>query len=78
MPADVYASWRNVLKHLRKGQQLLGELNDDEVRRALVESADALAQRAQERKAKHQRVHERKRKSKLLRRAADVYRKIAD
>ena len=38
----------------------------------------ALAQRAQERKAKHQRVHERKRKSKLLRRAADVYRKIAD
>ena len=78
LPADVYASWRNVLKHLRKGQQLLGELNDDEVRRALVESADALAQRAQERKAKHQRVHERKRKSKLLRRAADVYRKIAD
>ncbi|SEE32256.1 CHAD domain-containing protein [Bradyrhizobium erythrophlei] len=78
LPPDEYASWRTVLKHLRKGQQLLGELNDDEVRRALLESADALARRADERKAKHQRVHERKRKSHLLRRAADIYRKIAE
>ncbi|WP_245350435.1 CHAD domain-containing protein [Bradyrhizobium sp. UFLA03-84] len=78
LPADVYASWRHVLKQLRKGQQLLGELNDDEVRRALLENADSLAQRAHERKAKHQRVHERKRKSQLLRRAAAVYRKLAE
>jgi CHAD domain-containing protein len=77
LPADVYASWRDVLKHLRKGQQLLGELNDDEVRRELFESADALAQRARQRKAKHRRVHDRKRKSRLLRRAAAVYRKIS-
>ncbi|MDW4658044.1 hypothetical protein NQ257_25660, partial [Escherichia coli] len=72
------ASWRTVLRHLRKGQQLLGELNDNEVRRELLESADALAQRAHERKAKHQRVHERKRKSRLLRQAAAIYRKIAE
>ena len=78
LPADLYASWRTVLKHLRKGQQLLGELNDDEVRRGLIDSADAVAQRAHERKAKHQRVHQRKRKSRLLRQAAAVYRKIAE
>ncbi|UGY12675.1 CHAD domain-containing protein [Bradyrhizobium septentrionale] len=78
LPADVYASWRDVLKHLRKGQQLLGELNDDEVRRKLFESADALDQGADEGKAGHQRVHERKRKSQLLRRAAAIYRKIAE
>jgi len=77
LPADDYAAWRIVLKHLRKGQQLLGELNDDEVRRDLFESADARAQRARKRKAKHQRVNERKRKSRLLRRAAAVYRKIS-
>jgi len=77
LPADDYAAWRIVLKHLRKGQQLLGELNDDEVRRDLFESADARAQRARKRKAKHQRMHERKRKSRLLRRAAAVYRKIS-
>ncbi len=67
-----------MLKQLRKGQQLLGELNDNEVRRELLEGADALAQRAEERKAKHQRVHERKRKSRLLRQAAAIYRKIAE
>ncbi|MHC2336213.1 CHAD domain-containing protein [Bradyrhizobium sp. USDA 4454] len=78
LPPDEYASWRNVLKQLRKGQQLLGELNDHEVRRKLVENADALVKRAEERKAKHQRVHARKRKSHLLRRAAAVYRKIAE
>lgn len=83
LPPDEYASWRIVLKHLRKGQQLLGELNDDEVRRELFESADGLALRASERKAnerkaKHQPVHDRKRKSRLLRRAAAVYRKIAE
>ncbi|MBR0897708.1 CHAD domain-containing protein [Bradyrhizobium tropiciagri] len=78
LPPDEYASWRDVLKQLRKGQQLLGELNDHEVRRKLVENADALVQRAEERTAKHQRVHARKRKSHLLRRAAAVYRKIAE
>ncbi|WP_461315704.1 CHAD domain-containing protein [Bradyrhizobium embrapense] len=78
LPPDEYASWRTVLKHLRKGQQLLGELNDDEVRRELFESADALAQRARQRKAKHQRMHARKRKGRLLRRAAAIYRKISD
>lgn len=77
LPPGEYASWRIILKHLRKGQQLLGELNDDEVRRGLLESVDAPAQRAHERKAKHQRVHERKRKSRLLRHAAAVYRKIS-
>ncbi|WP_249159085.1 CHAD domain-containing protein [Bradyrhizobium tropiciagri] len=77
LAADDYTSWRNVLKHLRKGQQILGELNDDEVRRGLVESADALEQRARKRRAKRRRVHERKRKSRLLRHAASVYRKIA-
>jgi CHAD domain-containing protein len=77
LPADAYASWRNVLKHLRKGQQLLGELNDDEVRRDLVASVDALELRKRKRKAKRRKEDERKRRSHLLRRAASVYRKVA-
>ena len=77
LPADEYTSWRIVLKHLRKGQQLLGELNDDEVRRELVESADARELQKRKRKAKRRKEHERKRRSHLLRRAASVYRKVA-
>ncbi|QPF86567.1 CHAD domain-containing protein [Bradyrhizobium genosp. L] len=77
LPEDVYASWRTVLKHLRKGQQLLGELNDDEVRRELVENADERELQKRRRKAKRRKEHERKRKSQLLRQAAAVYRKIA-
>lgn len=77
LPVDAYASWRVVLKHLRKGQQILGELNDDEVRRELFASADALEQQSRKRKARRRRVHDRKRKSRLLRRAAAVFRKIS-
>ncbi|MBR0795720.1 CHAD domain-containing protein [Bradyrhizobium jicamae] len=77
LPEEDYAPWRDVLKHLRKGQQILGELNDADVRRALVESACDQQQEAIKRKAKHGRTRERKRKSQLLRRAAAVYRKIS-
>ncbi|MFB9269338.1 CHAD domain-containing protein [Bradyrhizobium erythrophlei] len=76
LPAEDYAPWRTVLKHLRKGQQILGELNDADVRRALVERADN-PEPAGEHGDKKEKIHERKRKSQLLRRAAAVYRRIA-
>ncbi|WP_407165797.1 CHAD domain-containing protein [Bradyrhizobium sp. ORS 111] len=75
LPEDEYAAWKVVLKHLRKGQQVLGELNDAEVRRALIESVDDPEWRSG--KAAHKKLDERKRKSRLLRRAAAIYRKIS-
>lgn len=78
LPPDHYAPWRDILKHLRRGQQILGELNDVEVRRALVESASDQQQKTRERQARHAKIRDRKRKSRLLRRAAAVYRKIAE
>ncbi len=77
LTADDYAPWRTILKHLRKGQQILGELNDAEVRRALAESADNPEPRAGKHQVKQRKLAERKKKSLLLRRAAVVYRKIA-
>jgi len=75
LPEEDYASWKVVLKHLRKGQQVLGELNDADVRRALIESADVLERR--DGRAAQNRLDDRKRKSRLLRRAAEIYRKIS-
>jgi CHAD domain-containing protein len=77
LPAEDYARWRVILKHLRKAQQILGELNDAEVRRTLVESASDQQQTVRSRQAGHERARERMRKSQLLRRAAVVYRKVA-
>jgi CHAD domain-containing protein len=77
LPAEDYAAWRDILKHLRKGQQILGELNDAEVRRVLTESADDQQQETVKQRARHEKMRDRKRKSQLLRRAAAVYRKIS-
>jgi CHAD domain-containing protein len=77
LPAEGYASWRDILKHLRKGQQILGELNDAEVRRELVGSADDREQETMTRQARRDKTRDRKRKSQLLRRAAAVYRKVS-
>jgi len=76
LPEDDFARWNNVLKQLRKGQKILGELNDAEVRRSLISDLAAIAQRPAQ--PTSGRAEERKRKSQLLRRAAIVYRKIAD
>ncbi|KWV51865.1 hypothetical protein AS156_11895 [Bradyrhizobium macuxiense] len=75
LPADDFAPWRDILKQLRKGQQVLGELNDAEVRRTLVESVDTLERRSET--AAHKKLDERKKKGRLLRRAAAIYRKIS-
>jgi CHAD domain-containing protein len=77
LPAEDYAGWRVVLKHLRKAQQILGELNDAEVRRSLVESASDPQKEAGNRQAGHEKARDRKRKSHLLRRATVIYRRIA-
>ncbi|WP_245321711.1 CHAD domain-containing protein [Bradyrhizobium sp. LTSPM299] len=76
LPAEDYTVWRDILKHLRKGQQILGELNDAEVRREFADGADDQQQMTVKRQAKHEKIRDRKRKSQLLRRAAAVYRKI--
>ncbi|WGR91068.1 CHAD domain-containing protein [Bradyrhizobium sp. ISRA443] len=75
LPEDDYASWKVVLKYLRKGQQVLGELNDADVRLALIGSVDDQEQRGG--RAAHKKLGERKKKSRLLRRAAAIYRKIS-
>ncbi|WP_426435349.1 CHAD domain-containing protein [Bradyrhizobium genosp. P] len=74
--AEDYASWRLILKHLRKAQQILGELNDAEVRRTLAASTTD-QQKVMNRQAGHEKTLDRKRRSQLLRRATVVYRKIA-
>ena len=77
LAVEDYAQWRDILKHLRKAQQILGELNDAEVRRTLVAIVDDQQQKTKKRAARHTRTLERKRKSHLLRRAAAAYQKIA-
>ena len=76
LPAEDYAHWRTIVKQLRKGQQILGELNDADVQRALIASLTTPAEPVKEHAAKHAKLHARKRKGRLLRRAAAVYRKI--
>jgi CHAD domain-containing protein len=77
LPAEDYAHWRDILKQLRKGQQILGELNDADVQRALLERLGQPANPVKKRAVKHAKLHARKTKGRLLRRAAIVYRKIA-
>jgi CHAD domain-containing protein len=77
LPAEDFSQWRNVVKHLRKGQQILGELNDDEIRRLLATSLGESPKRAATPHQEQAKLHDRKRKGRLLRRAAAIYRKIA-
>ncbi|WP_249159322.1 CHAD domain-containing protein [Bradyrhizobium jicamae] len=76
LPTEDYAHWRDIVKQLRKGQQILGELNDADVQRALIASFTKAAKPVDERVAKHAKLHARKKKGRLLRRAAAVYRRI--
>jgi CHAD domain-containing protein len=76
LPAEDYVHWRDIAKQLRKGQQILGELNDADVQRALITSLNKPAKPVKERAAKHAKLHARKKKGRMLRRAATVYRKI--
>jgi len=78
LPKVDFSQWRATVKHLRKGQQILGELNDAEVRRSLVRSLESSRQSASARHLENVKPLDRKQKSQLLRRAAIVYRKIAD
>jgi CHAD domain-containing protein len=75
---DDFAPWRAIGKQLRKAQQILGELHDAEAARAL---AAELQQRARPGPAGRQRkpleLLDHKERSRLLRRAAVAYRKIA-
>lgn len=71
LPKADALQWRRTEKHLRKGQQILGELNDAAIRRTLVAGLE------QPPKAGWKPLDP-KRKKRLLQRAATVYRKIAD
>ncbi|WP_454625936.1 CHAD domain-containing protein [Bradyrhizobium cenepequi] len=78
LPKDDFSPWRAIVKQLRKAQQILGELHDAEAAQAL---AAELQQRVKTSRAGRQQkpleILDRKEKSRLLRRAAVAYRKIA-
>ena len=78
LAGDEFSKWLMTAKHLRKGQQILGELNDAEMRRQLVADLASLQGSASARSRKQSKPIDRKRKGQLLRRAAIIYRKIAD
>ena len=75
---DEFSKWLMTAKHLRKGQQILGELNDAEMRRQLAAELASLQGTASVHGPKQSKPEDRKRKGRLLRRAATMYRKIAD
>jgi len=77
LPKDDLPKWQAIMKHLRKGQQILGELNDAEMRRSLATSLERAQQRASTSDRKPLKLLDPKKKSRLLRRAAIVYRKVA-
>jgi CHAD domain-containing protein len=74
---DDFSQWRTAMKYLRKGQQILGELNDAEIRRSLATSLEHGRESVSGHDPRHSRLRDRKKESRLLRRAAIVYRKIA-
>ena len=78
LPRDDLPKWRTIMRHLRKGQQILGDLNDAEIRRSLSASLERAPQRAAASDGSRLDLLDRKKKGRLLRRAAIVYRKIAD
>lgn len=77
LASDEFSKWLMTVKHLRKGQQILGELNDAEMRRRLAADLATLQGPASVRRRKMLKQVDRKKKGRLLRRAAVVYRKIA-
>lgn len=78
LPKDDFAPWRAILKQLRKGQQILGELNDGEIRRGLALHLQGAAREGTgEQDRKRFKLLDHKKKSRLIRRAVMVYRKIA-
>jgi CHAD domain-containing protein len=76
LPRDDFSQWRTTMKHLRKGQQILGELNDAEIRRSLTISLERSQESVSARDLENLKLRDRK-KARLLRRAATIYRKIA-
>ena len=78
LAGDEFSKWLTTAKHLRKGQQILGELNDAEMRRQLVGDLALQQKPASTHRQKQLKLADRKKKGRLLRRAAVVYRKIAE
>ena len=78
LAGDEFSKWLTTAKHLRKGQQILGELNDAEMRRQLVGDLALQQKPASTHRQKQLKLADRKKKGQLLRRAAVVYRKIAE
>ena len=78
LAGDEFSKWLTTAKHLRKGQQILGELNDAEMRRQLVADLAVQQKPASTHRRKQLKLADRKKKGQLLRRAAVVYRKIAE
>ena len=78
LAGDEFSKWLTTARHLRKGQQILGELNDAEMRRQLVGDLALQQKPASTHRRKQLKLADRKKKGRLLRRAAVVYRKIAE
>jgi CHAD domain-containing protein len=72
-----FSQWRTTMKQLRKAQQILGELNDAEIRRSLAASLEQPRENASGHDPEQAKLSDSKNKNRLLRRAAIVYRKIA-
>jgi CHAD domain-containing protein len=76
LPKKDFAAWRARGKQLRRVQQILGQLNDAQTRRSLaarLQTPDTSAGQSR----KRFRLFDRKKRGRLLRRAAMVYGKIA-
>jgi CHAD domain-containing protein len=72
-----FARWQAVVKQLRKGQKILGELNDAEIRWSLIGDLERSTGRTLAPDRGQMKQLDRKRAGRLLRRAAIVYHKIA-
>jgi CHAD domain-containing protein len=71
------ARWHSVVKQLRMGQKILGELNDARIRWSLITDLERSTGRSLGPDLERLKQLDRKKAARLLRRAAIVYRKIA-
>ena len=77
LPEADFARWRSAVKQLRKGQKILGEFNDAKIRWSLIADLDRSTGSPMPDREQLKQL-DRKKAARLLRRAAIVYRKIAD
>ena len=78
LPEADFARWRSAVKQLRKGQRILGEFNDAKISLVTDRRSRAIDRKSPMPDREQLKQLDRKKAARLLRRAAIVYRKIAD